>query len=170
MNNPENNQRNLGFTDLTLNELWDLVKTFFTAVLGCLLIFGLPWACVIGLDSLGRSNLSASEYSWWEQIFQWGFYALVVSFILWNIPEILKAFGEFFTSLSTTAQNLSRTKQILLFIFVYGYFALCIKLPDYAFFFSILVLIPGGYTFQVYKELLKRRSATSESHPYSHRH
>jgi len=150
------------FSDLTVQELWQLTKAFCVSAFACLLIFGLPWALFTGLDFGAKSALSANQYSWLENVITWSIYGLLGYLLIMNLPYVMKYFGEFFISLGKASEGMSMIKQVLLIAFVIGYFFLWNRYPTIAFFFSILIFLPTGYVYERYKKLLKDKSRTAK--------
>lgn len=129
------------------------------AMFSCLLIFGLPWAILSGLDLGLRSTLSEDIYSLWSKVFAFAILALIAFLVLKDVPHVFHYFGQMFAQLGNLASRLSRPKQVLLILFVVGYFVAWSKYPTLAFFLGIFLVIPGGFTYDRYLKLLREKSS-----------
>jgi len=150
--------RQLSLSDLTMKEILQLVKDYLTALFGCLLIFALPYALIVGLDFGLKASLTRHGYSWWSMMLDYGLLALVAYLVLTNIPEVFESVGELFATLSQWARRVSRPMQVLGFIFLVCYWTAWVKYPAAAFWFSIVVLMPAGWTYDQYVKILKRKA------------
>jgi len=146
------------FSDITLREIYALVKYYFTTVFVCLLIFALPWAFFVGLDVGLQSTLPTEKYLWLSRIFSYGLLIFVLYLILSELPDILQRLGELFINLGKMLSRASRIKQVFGVIFFVAYFWVWAKHSTVAFFFFILVLTPGGFTYDRYLILLREKS------------
>jgi hypothetical protein len=155
----KNGNRQISFSDLTRREIFALIREYFTSMFICLLIFALPWAIFSGLDLGLRSTLSGDIYSLWSNVLAFAILALIAYFILKDVPHFFRYLGDTFTQLYNIASRLSLPSQILLILFVVGYFVAWFKYPTLAFFFSIIVMIPAGLTYDRYVQVLREKSS-----------
>ena|SRR2546429_5205844 len=145
------------FSDLTIGEIKILTKNFFTISFFYLLLLGIPYALLVGAFWGAESVFSGGPFSWLLQAAIWGLVVYVVVLIFKDLPDVLKSFGDMFLSLSATAANISRVKQLIGLAFVIGYFYSAITFPIVWFWFSVLVFIPAGCTYDRYKKILKQK-------------
>jgi hypothetical protein len=150
--------RHLSLSDLTIKEIRQLVKCYLTALFACILLFGLPFALIVTLDFGLRTSLTGHEYSWWSTLIGYGFLAWFTYMVLSNIPAFFEWWRDLFADLYKWARSVSRSMQILGFIFLVCYTAAWGKYPKATFWFSITIFLPGGFTYEKYKKILKLKA------------
>ena len=149
--------RQSSLSDLTMKEIVELVKCYLSALFACMLIFGLPFVLFVALDFGLKASLTGHEYSWWFKIIVYGFLAFFAYMVLSDIPAFFEWWRDLFAGLYKWARSVSLSMQIMGFIFMACYLAAWAKYPTAAFWFSITIFLPGGFTFEKYKEILKRK-------------
>lgn len=134
--------------NLTVRDIWHLVKVFFRTAFVLMLVFGLPYALLLGTDFGIKTSFGEETASWVREIAKWGLWALLVYIVVTGLPDILKHLGEMFTELGQAAQRTSVLKRILWISFVIGYFFV------FSLWSFILVILPAGFTYDAYTKLL----------------
>jgi divalent metal cation (Fe/Co/Zn/Cd) transporter len=86
----------------------------------------------------------------------------VLFYVVLYIHELFSSLAELFTNLANLTKAMSKIKRTALVIMLVFYFLGWIHFPIIAFFVSVLVLIPAGFTFDEYKRLLADRLSTQE--------
>lgn len=145
--------------NLSFGEIWQLVKCFLSVLLGCLLIFALPYALLIFLTTAITDNTTEENYSWVTRIAWFGFFAWLAYMILSNMEGFFLWWKKLFDDLAEMVKKASKLKKIIFTLFIFGFFMLWLRYPIFAFWFSILVFLPGGYTYEKYKEILSAKRA-----------
>lgn len=143
------------FSDLSMNEIKELVKYFFTAVLGCGICCGV-WIFV--------------PFYWWtgggtNVVGQWLSILLPVIFIIYvirNLAYCLQWFEKFFESLRNLTKGLSATQRTAFVLFLIAYFYSASKYPVYWYLFTVLIFVPVGYTIDRYKQIIAHKSKLKE--------
>lgn len=143
------------FSDLTIGEINLLIKDFFQASFVCLLVFGIPYALFVGVFWGAESVFSGGELSWLPQVVIWG---VIIYLLIKNLPDTLKYFGDMFQGLSAAAASVSRPKQLIGLVFVIGYFYSSVRFPNAWFWFTVLIFMPAGFTYDHYKKILKQKA------------
>jgi hypothetical protein len=151
------------FSQLTIADILDLIKYFFTALFACALVFVLPYAIIVGFFSAVDFTTEGTSYSWVSR-------AIVILMALYIVFKVFiedpartfQYFADMFSQLSAVARRLSRFKAALLVGFLIVYWWLFARFPIFAFFFSVLVLAPSAFTYDHYQEILRKKTVTSE--------
>lgn len=139
--------------DLTIRDIWDLLKTYFAYAVGCTLIFGLPYALLVGAG-FGLSALGV-DAKWWVNLIGWGVIALL---IVTGLPDFLEDFGTFLVEMGRAARGASVAKRVVGLAFVAAYMFMWQWYATVALFFSTLVLLPWGFTLDRYKKLIREKA------------
>lgn len=145
---------NYTFRDLTLSEVWLLIKTFWASVFACSFIFILPavlFSSILkGVDTtIGTKTIS-----------KWIIYLILSVILLWfvfNIHKVFLEIGKYFTDLANFTAGMSKTKRIvfaiLLLLYLYCLLHFCV-ITSLVF---VMVLLPVSFTYTEYKRLLKEK-------------
>jgi len=141
------------FRDLTLKEVWTLIKTFWGWVFACSLLFILP--CVLLFSTKGVDTIIGDKTT-----SKWIAYLICSAILLWivfNIHEFFLDIGKWFKNLADFTAALSKTKRIVFAILFFLYFYCSFHFGIITCFVSVLVLVPAGFTYDEYKRLLKEK-------------
>jgi len=143
-----------------MNEIKELVKYFFTAVLACGIVFGM-WI-VVPLWWIG-SGSSESSPGWsipgWVGIL---IPLFLIIYIIRNLDYSLQWFEKFFVNLRKLTKGLSATQRTAFVLFLIAYFYSASKYPVYWYFFTVLTFVPGGVTIGRYKKIIAHKSKLKE--------
>jgi hypothetical protein len=142
------------FRDLTLREVWILIKIFCIGVFGCALVFVLPYV----LFSSAFKGVDITTGS--ETTSKWIGYLIYSAMSLWivfNIHEFFLWIGKWFTDLANLTVALSKTKRTIFAILFFLYFYCSFHFWIITFFVSVLVLLPASFTYAEYKRFLKEK-------------
>jgi hypothetical protein len=145
--------------DLTIRDVWDLVKSAIAAVFACLIAFVVPYFFLYGagqsIDSSGNQDISK-----WIGI---AVIALIIYLITSNLSNISGKLSLLFNSIAKITMNMSFFKKVILlslfYLYYYGWYAY----PDITFFISVLVLIPAEFTYERYKNIIQGKLDAIES-------
>lgn len=146
--------------DLAIRDIFYLVKKGIAAEFVCILFFGLTWALPHALFSgLGgwTENLHSPQ---WAYVLGWGAVLVAVARFL---PDLLEGFGRIATQLAPAVKKTSLLKRLLLLSLIAGLLFLDSNSPDafnYVFFF---VLLPLGYVYDEYRNLLRKKLPDAKS-------
>ena len=146
--------------NLTVRDIWHLVKVFFRTTFVLILVFCLPYALLLGTDFGIKTSFGKETASWVREIAKWGLGALLVYIVVTELPDILKRLGEIFTELGQVAQRTSVLKRILWISILAAYFLVLV--PNYGeatLWFLILVIIPGAYMYDEYRRLIPKKDS-----------
>lgn len=144
--------------DLTIRDIWELAKHAVTAVIACAIIFILPYILFSGAE-YALEDIAGEDGSRWMGI---GLWLLVLYLIISNLSEVTDGLSRFFGDVSKMTQSMSFLKKGTLF----GIFAASLygwrNFPTFTFFLSVLVIIPGGFTYDKYRRILKEKMSNTE--------
>lgn len=148
----------MSVSDLTIRDTWELVKHALTAVIACAIIFILPYILFSGAEH-ALEDVAGEDGPRWMGI---GFWLLILYFIISALSEVTDDLSRFFGDVSKMTQNMSFLKKGILFgifaVSVYGWS----HFPDVTFFLFVLVLIPGGFTYNKYRRILNEKVSIAE--------
>ena len=141
-------------SDLTVKEIWELLKYTFKGILICSIIFVIPYlvftGAVFGLDFAAGSD---SGSKWFSIVI-----SLVVFYmIVQEFSSVCDKLSEMFAYLSTVTKNMSFLKRLLLIIGLWLYFYLWKVAPELVFFITMLFIIPAAFTFDKYISMLNEK-------------
>ncbi len=146
--------------NLTVRDTWHLMKVYFQAVFVCILVFGLPYALLLGTDFGIKTSFGEETASWVRKIITWGVLALVAYLVVTDLPSVLKQLGGMCTALGQAAEVTSFLKRVLWISFVIGYFFIfSLKYPVVGFWSFILVILPAAFTYDAYIKLLLKKES-----------
>ena len=154
-------QQVYSFSDLSLNEIKELVKYFFTAVLTCGICFGV-WIVVPLYWWLGTESSESSpgwSISGWVGIL---IPLFLIIYIIRNLDYSLEWFEKFFANLRNLAKGLSATQRTAFVLFLIAYFYSASKYPVYWYFFTVLIFVPVGFAIDRYKKIITHKSKLKE--------
>jgi len=143
----------LSFTDLTVKEIWEIIRYFFTAVFICTIMFVIPFFIVMGVEFGAESFLDSGQKKWIEYIV----WFLIIIFLIGHLDELFMGLSDCFRSLGESAKDISFLKKMGLFVFVAFYFFLWLEYVIVAFFFSVLILVPSGFAYDKYRNILRKK-------------
>lgn len=147
--------RKPSLADLTFRDMWRLLTTYFIAALVCGLVFGLPYALLSGVG-FGLSGILGDSFWWWANALVFvGFIFLVVN----ELPDFLERLGKFLIQMGQSARGLSLLKRVIVLMLFASWTFGWMKYPGPTFFFSILVILPAGYTIDEYRKLIAGKTA-----------
>jgi len=154
-------QQAYSFSDLSMNEIKELVKFFFTAVLACCIIFGV-WIFVPLYWWIGTEG-SESSPGWsipgWVGIL---IPLFLIIYIIRNLDYSLEWFEKFFENLRNLTKGLSATQRTAFVLLLIAYFYSASKYPVYWYLFTVLIFVPVGYTIDRYKKIIAHKSKLKE--------
>ncbi len=137
---------------LTSKDIWELIKYGFTAIIACAGVFVLPYLLLSG------AIFSFKSFSGIEPLSGWLGYllgAVLLYFVVSNLTNILSSLSRVSADLARITNGMSFFKKALLVIFFLAYVGGWHYFPNITFFVSVLILIPGGFTYDKYK-IIKR--------------
>jgi hypothetical protein len=150
--------RHMSVADLTIRDTWELVKHAVTAVIACVIIFVLPYILFSGAEH-ALEDVAGEDGPRWMGI---GLWLIVLYFVISNLSEVADGLSRFFGDVSKMTQNMSFLKKGIIFaIFaasLYGWR----HFPVFTFFLSVLVVIPGGLTYDKYRRILNEKISIAE--------
>jgi hypothetical protein len=145
---------NYTFRDLTLSEVWILIKTFCAGVFACSFIFVLPfvlfYSTLKGVDTMTGSETISK---WIAYLFS----SVILLWVVFNIHKVFLGIGKYFTDLANFTADLSKTKKIVFTILIFLYLYCLFHFWIITFFVFVLVLLPASFTYTEYMRLLKNK-------------
>jgi uncharacterized membrane protein YedE/YeeE len=154
-------ERKLSVADLTLRDVFDLVKHFLGWLLTCGLVFVLPYLLFRGTAYFATTRFGEEATSQW---IAWGVLAIFILLIVANLSGFLQSLSEFFGDCARLTKGLSLAKRITVLMLALLYLLAWRNLPEFAFFLTVLLLFPVAATFDRYQDILrKKRSAIVET-------
>jgi len=146
---------------LSPGEVRELTKYFFTVLLVCLIMFGLPALAFFGL-AWGTDSVTSSGLGWSIATVVW---CVIIAYVLvTELDNFLKQLGDFFTNLGKGAESASIAKRIRFLLSFAIYFYAWSQYPLLAALVSVIILIPAGFTIDKYRQVLARKSSLAEAH------
>lgn len=149
------------FRDLTLVEVWRLIKRFFSAVLVCALVFVLPYVLFIlgsrGVDAMVGGKPIATK---WIGYLLW---FLVLLGIVFHIHDLCTSLAELFTQLANFLNSISPIKRTAIAILLLFPQLGWIYFPTITFFVSALAVIPAGFVYDEYTKIMRDKQSGREN-------
>lgn len=153
----------LGFSDLTVADIFILFKDFAFYCFFVLLIFGIPYLLFTLGFGFAESLVPQEDRSWFNWLVAIGILAILAVSVFQDPAYTLAWFSVLLRDLSKAMSRLTRNKQILLLAALLGYFCLAVTYPKIWFILS-LVLMPFEFVYGKYRSILRRKS---EAHSIS---
>ena len=143
---------------LTSKDIWKLIKYGFTAIIASAVVFVLPYLFLSGAISSFKSFSGIEPESGWIGYLLG---AALLYFVVSNLTDILSSLSRLSADLAIITDGMSFFKKALLVIFILAYVGGWHYFPNSTFFVSVLLLIPGGFTYDKYK-IIKKEKVSSE--------
>lgn len=138
--------------DLTVKEIWVLIKHFLTDATLCALLFGLPYMFLRGIES-ALVTMIGNDASYWMGM---GLSAVVILFVL---VDDFDSLSRYFADLA----QLSLLNRWVMVILALLYLHAWSHWPEFTFFFTFLFLPPAATTYDEYARLLKEKPSPDDT-------
>lgn len=147
--------------DLTIRDLWRLVRTYFSSAFAFFVLFGLPYALFFGASTIFQSTfgLDSDDWRFWENVF---LLTAVAILLITELPDFLERFGSFLIKMGQAARRTSFLKRAIAVLLIGLWWALGRKYPTATFWFSILCIFPAGFVIDEYHKILKKKVGEEE--------
>ena len=147
---------NPSVADLSIRDMWTLVKYYITVTLAAAFIFAVPAALVFyrGVYGLKSTVGGGILDSWWVTGLVGGVILLVLSQYL---GPILQEFGKLLTQTGHWAERATFFKRLLGLTLFISYCYLWVKHPMVAFSLFLFLIVPGEMVYEKYRQLLNEK-------------
>ena len=143
---------------LSSKDIWELIKYGFTGMIACAFVFVLPYLLLSGAIFTFKSFSGIEPASGWIGYLLG---AALLYFVVSNLTDILSSLSRLSADLAIITDGMSFLNKALLVILFLLYVGGWHHFPKITFFVSVLLLIPGGFTYDKYK-IIKKEKASSE--------
>lgn len=141
---------------VTSKDIWELIKYGFIAVVASAVVFVLPYMLLSGAELTLKIFLGSETASGWIGYL---LAAIILYLVISNLTDFLNSISRLCTDLAKMTDGMSFVKKSLLVIIFLAYVRGWHQFPKITFFVSVLLLIPGGFTYDRYKTLLKEKAS-----------